>query len=615
MNLNYLYSVDLFEDLDEDIEKHDSLNPKLFTEDNMLREEVRQKIEQIVAEFTKGLAEDGIKIVIDDIIIIGSNVSYNYTKDSDLDVHIIADTRDTVCPDNLYPKLYSAYRSIFNKNHDISFYGIPVEIYVETDDTPRVSNGEYSVRNNEWIKEPVHEDIPDIDMDEFNKQFAEWEDRYKEIAGDTDIIESLVLEDIEAEEQIIDPEVTEESEAEPNDTEVIDQKQPIGATPRKGGFSRKNATRYKADVYNGDDIDTILNSTKTYVGYEGGGHGKEKRKFISIINKALAQQAGKKLKDFKDKIPYGSGTTDSIWHHVNGNHADSYIGNSTELTDLNIKNFVLIRVKNNMAEATSVHKLVHYMSYAYGGFAASAIKKKIDGAGAKFISVIPNGTDKDSKNTSYSVIEQNFMNWWEGTTAGIIPGKVLVDHALERIKNAKLETNKLYITEDVQKADEIAKYLEDIYELRHQGLADEGEYSMGNLIFKEVRNRGWLDNLKELQNEETSKDLSLETLAKAEAEFPLDEAIDLQDGKTRSEIRIKISQAAHSQPVIQDNGLFHIYNIREAEVNTVLMKLRNLDFIDQHYLSSTAGKFDFSHFSGMGQPQRYFTITGKIKQD
>lgn len=134
--------------INEDIEKHDELNPKLFNEDGMLKDEVREKVEEIVTDFTGTLAEDGIKIAIDDVILIGSNVSYNYTKDSDLDIHIIANTKDTNCPDNLYPKLYSAYRSLYNKSHDIEFYGVPVEIYVETEDSARKSNGEYSVRNN-----------------------------------------------------------------------------------------------------------------------------------------------------------------------------------------------------------------------------------------------------------------------------------------------------------------------------------------------------------------------------------------------------------------------------------------------------------------------------------
>ena len=131
----FKFQLKLYEALKEDIEKHDTLNPKLFDENGKLKSEVREKILEIVKEFTDGLKEDGIKINVKDIKLVGSNVSYNYTKDSDLDVHIVADTDSLECPDDLYPLLYSAYRSLWNNKMDIEFYGIPVELYIETSDT------------------------------------------------------------------------------------------------------------------------------------------------------------------------------------------------------------------------------------------------------------------------------------------------------------------------------------------------------------------------------------------------------------------------------------------------------------------------------------------------
>lgn len=165
-------------ELEEDIEKHDQLNPKLFDEGNKLKPEVREKIFEIVKEFTDGLIQDNIKFDISDIILVGSNCSYNYTKDSDLDVHIRMKTNSLDCPDNLYPLLYSAYRSMWNSKMDIDFYNIPVELYVETEDSTAKSNGIYSVMKDEWIKEPVQQDIPDLDEEAFDKLFSEWEDKY-----------------------------------------------------------------------------------------------------------------------------------------------------------------------------------------------------------------------------------------------------------------------------------------------------------------------------------------------------------------------------------------------------------------------------------------------------
>ena len=131
------------EDLHEDIEKHDTLNPKLWDLDtNTLKSEVKDKIMQIVDDFLKGLKNDEIKFNLTDIKLVGSNCSYNYNKDSDLDVHLVMETGSLHCPDNLYPLLYSAYRSLYNGKLDIDFYGIPVEIFVETDDTEQLNEPE-----------------------------------------------------------------------------------------------------------------------------------------------------------------------------------------------------------------------------------------------------------------------------------------------------------------------------------------------------------------------------------------------------------------------------------------------------------------------------------------
>lgn len=60
--------------------------------------------------------------------------------------------------------------------------------------------------------------------------------------------------------------------------------------------------------------------------------------------------------------------------------------------------------------------------------------------------------------------------------------------------------------------EQIDDLIEDIYNLRKEGMEEEGEYSIKNLIFKEFRNLGYLDNLKELRKKEISKELSLEQL-------------------------------------------------------------------------------------------------------
>ena len=72
------------------------------------------------------------------------------------------------------------------------------------------------------------------------------------------------------------------------------------------------------------------------------------------------------------------------------------------------------------------------------------------------------------------------------------------------------------ILEDIneEKLSKIESLINDLYELRKTSIEEGGEYSIGNLIFKEFRNKGYLDNLKDRMRELINKELSLEETKK-----------------------------------------------------------------------------------------------------
>lgn len=162
--------------LEENIEIHDTLNPSLWENDE-LKPEVKEKIEEVVDKFVEMLEERDIKIKVNDILILGSNASYNYNEHSDIDVHIISDTDIEKCPYEHLLKIYDAYRSLFNNKYDITINGSEIELYVESEETDAKSNGIYSL-NDGWIKKPSKEKIKDVDI---TKEVKEWEDRYSEL--------------------------------------------------------------------------------------------------------------------------------------------------------------------------------------------------------------------------------------------------------------------------------------------------------------------------------------------------------------------------------------------------------------------------------------------------
>ena len=130
---------------------HKELNQKIF-KGTTLKPEVLNKLKNVANAFIEFL--DIPKIAIKDIVLTGSNVSYNYTPQSDLDVHLIVNFEKVHkdCP--IVGDFLLSKKSEFNNNHDIYIYGIPVEVYAEPVDAPSVYNGLYSIKYNKWLKEP-----------------------------------------------------------------------------------------------------------------------------------------------------------------------------------------------------------------------------------------------------------------------------------------------------------------------------------------------------------------------------------------------------------------------------------------------------------------------------
>ncbi|WP_300924751.1 hypothetical protein [uncultured Clostridium sp.] len=60
--------------------------------------------------------------------------------------------------------IYSYYKSAFNDRYSINIKGVPVELYIEDKNTSAISNGIYSVQNNEWIKKPSVIEKQDVDI-------------------------------------------------------------------------------------------------------------------------------------------------------------------------------------------------------------------------------------------------------------------------------------------------------------------------------------------------------------------------------------------------------------------------------------------------------------------
>ena len=127
------------------------LNQKIWDDEEKVRRGVKAALMQIVDEFMAGLDMD---IDIKDVIVTGSIANYNWSKFSDIDLHILVDFADVNENKEMVKKFFDAVRSNWNKLHDIKVKGHEVEIYIQDEHEPHISTGVYSLTDDRWLVKP-----------------------------------------------------------------------------------------------------------------------------------------------------------------------------------------------------------------------------------------------------------------------------------------------------------------------------------------------------------------------------------------------------------------------------------------------------------------------------
>ena len=139
---------------------HDQLNPK-FWDGNTLKPVIAKTLKQNAEEFKKYLKIPNLEI--DDVTITGSCANYNWTEQSDVDLHLVVDmSRLEEEHGDLVKEYVEAKKKVWNDLHDIKLHGHDAEFYVQDKNEPHHSTGIYSLSSDRWIVEPQHKE-PDID--------------------------------------------------------------------------------------------------------------------------------------------------------------------------------------------------------------------------------------------------------------------------------------------------------------------------------------------------------------------------------------------------------------------------------------------------------------------
>jgi hypothetical protein len=132
-----------------------TLNPEIWPEGE-LNPKVQKNLIKIASGFIKDInLPKGIKIK--DIIFTGSLANYNWSKFSDIDLHVVLDFNQFDADPEMIQNYFNSQKNLWNQEHDITIFGYPVELYVQDTNAKLVATAVYSVLRNEWIRKPKRE--------------------------------------------------------------------------------------------------------------------------------------------------------------------------------------------------------------------------------------------------------------------------------------------------------------------------------------------------------------------------------------------------------------------------------------------------------------------------
>lgn len=134
-----------------------NLNPDIWTND-VLNPKVRKNLIQIAKDFFKDL-DLSKEIKIKDIIFTGSLANFNWSKFSDIDLHIVIDFNQFDAEYEMVENYFFAQKSIWNQEHDIKVFDFPVEVYAQDINGKLRATAVYSVLYDKWVLKPEYENF------------------------------------------------------------------------------------------------------------------------------------------------------------------------------------------------------------------------------------------------------------------------------------------------------------------------------------------------------------------------------------------------------------------------------------------------------------------------
>lgn len=165
---------------------NETLSPKFWNEDKKFNQRIRGKLLIIANDFFESV---GLDVDIEDVELTGSLANYNYTEYSDLDVHIIIDFKKVNRDVELVKKLVDNQKFKWGTNHNITIKGHDVELYIQDINEKHTASGLFSLKDNEWIREPKFKEpeIDEADVDSKTAYYIKAIDKLEKLSKHVDL--------------------------------------------------------------------------------------------------------------------------------------------------------------------------------------------------------------------------------------------------------------------------------------------------------------------------------------------------------------------------------------------------------------------------------------------
>jgi hypothetical protein len=134
------------------IKMNDTLSPLIWDGDK-LKPDIRKTLLMNAQRFIEFCDAENLKF--NDVILTGSMANYNYSENSDLDVHVILDFNQISENKDFVGDFFKLKKALWTDRLPIQIKGHDVEMYFQDSAEKHHSSGTYSLVKNDWIRKPT----------------------------------------------------------------------------------------------------------------------------------------------------------------------------------------------------------------------------------------------------------------------------------------------------------------------------------------------------------------------------------------------------------------------------------------------------------------------------